>query len=142
MTFSISNMLRPEVYDHPVNDLRLIETHISWVILTGDYAYKIKKPVDFGFLDFSTLKKRKRYCEQELRLNRRLAPDLYLDIVAITGSANDLHISGDTEILEYAVKMAQFPQSHRHDPIQGHSANNQGVEPLYVDTTGQRIQTA
>ena len=115
MTFNISNMLRPGVYDHPVNDLRLIETHISWVILTGEYAYKIKKPVDFGFLDFSTLKKRKRYCEQELRLNRRLAPGLYLDIVTITGSIDDPHISGDAEIIEYAVKMAQFPQSAQLD---------------------------
>ena len=115
MTFNIVKMLRPEAYDHPVNDLRLIETHISWVILTGEYAYKIKKPVDFGFLDFSTLKKRKRYCEQELRLNRRLAPGLYLDIVSITGSIDDPHISGDAEILEYAVKMAQFPQSAQLD---------------------------
>ncbi len=115
MTFKISNMLRPDVYDHPVTDIRLIETHISWVILTGEYAYKIKKPVDFGFLDFSTLKKRQLYCEHELRLNRRLAADIYLDIVTINGSADEPHISGDGEVLEYAVKMAQFPQSAQLD---------------------------
>ena len=115
MTFKISNMLRPDVYDHPVTDIRLIETHISWVILTGEYAYKIKKPVDFGFLDFSTLIKRQRYCEHELRLNRRLAPDIYLDIVTINGSADEPHLSGDGEVLEFAVKMTQFPQSAQLD---------------------------
>ena len=66
MTFDIENMLKPEVYDHTANNIELIETHISWVILTGDFAYKIKKPVNFGFLDFSTLDKRKQFCEQEL----------------------------------------------------------------------------
>ena len=115
MMFNILNMLRPEVYDHPVTDIRLIETHISWVLLTGEYAYKIKKPVDFGFLDFSTLEKRQRYCEHELRLNRRLAADIYLDIVTINGEADEPHLSGDGEILEFAVKMSQFPQSAQLD---------------------------
>jgi len=86
MTINISNMLKPEVYDHPAKNIELIETHISWVILTGDFAYKIKKPVNFGFLDFSTLNKRQHYCEQELRLNRRLAPTIYLDVVSICGT--------------------------------------------------------
>ena len=62
----------------------MVETHISFIVLTGDFAYKIKKPVDLGFLDFSTLEKRKYYCEQELILNRRTAPDIYLDVVAVT----------------------------------------------------------
>ena len=73
MSFDISKMLSPEVYDHPVKTIELIETHISWVVLTGDFAYKIKKPVNFDFLDFSTLEKRHIFCEQELRLNSRLA---------------------------------------------------------------------
>ena len=84
MTFDISSMLNPEVYDHPVNNIELIETHISWVLLTGSFAYKIKKPVDFGFLDFSTLEKRHNYCEAGLILNRRLAPDIYLEVVPIS----------------------------------------------------------
>ena len=63
-------------FGHPLRDLRVLETHISWVILTGDYAYKIKKPVNFGFLDFSTLDKRLFYCREELRLNRRFAPQI------------------------------------------------------------------
>ena len=115
MTFNIKNMLKPEVYDHPVNDIQLIETHISWVILTGSYAYKIKKPVDFGFLDFSTLEKRLDCCRQELRLNRRLAPAIYIDVVAITGTFDKPVISGDGAPLEYAVKMTQFPQSAQLD---------------------------
>ena len=82
----IQALQNPALYDHPVQDFRVIETHISHVLLTGDYAYKIKKPVDFGFLDFSSLARRKHFCEEELRLNRRLADNLYLDVVAITGT--------------------------------------------------------
>jgi aminoglycoside phosphotransferase family enzyme/predicted kinase len=115
MTLNIANMLRPEVFDHPVKNIELIETHISAVILTGDYVYKIKKPVDFGFLDFSTLKKRHTCCLEELRLNRRMAPEIYLDVVAITGTPESPVIGGSGEVIEYAVKMAQFPQSAQLD---------------------------
>ena len=108
-------MLDPGVYDHPVKDVELIETHISWVLLTGDYAYKIKKPVDFGFLDFSTLEKRRHCCEQELRLNSRLAASVYLDVVPVTGSPDRPVISGEGDAFEYAVKMRQFPQSAQLD---------------------------
>jgi len=115
MAFNITSMLKPAVYNHPVNNIELIETHISWVILTGEFAYKIKKPVNFGFLDFSTLEKRKQFCEQELALNSRLAPEIYLDVVAINGTRNKPCISGSGETFEYAVKMAQFPQSAQLD---------------------------
>ncbi|NOQ87367.1 MAG: phosphotransferase, partial [Gammaproteobacteria bacterium] len=115
MTFNIANMLKPEVYDHPAKNIELIETHISWVILTGEFAYKIKKPVDFGFLNFSTIEKRHNFCEQELRLNRRLAPALYLDVVPITGTPDKPRISGSGSVFEYAVKMTQFPQSAQLD---------------------------
>jgi len=115
MNFNISNMLKAEVYDHPVKQIELIETHISWVVLTGDFAYKIKKSVNFGFLDFSTLEKRRSCCEQEVQLNRRLAAELYLDVVAITGTQNNPVISGSGEAVEYAVKMKQFPQSAQLD---------------------------
>ena len=97
MTFDITNMLKPEVYAHPTNNIELIETHISWVVLTGDFAYKIKKPVNFGFLDFSTLEKRKYYCEQELHLNRRLAAAIYLEVVAITGSTDECEVEFGTQ---------------------------------------------
>ena len=100
----------PGLYRHPVGTISTIETHISWVILTGVYAYKIKKPIDFGFIDFSTLDKRKYYCDEELRLNRRYAPDLYLETVEIRGSHSQPEFNGEGEIIEYAVKMREFSQ--------------------------------
>jgi len=118
MKIKISKLLNPDVYNHPVSKIELIETHISWVILTGDFAYKIKKPVNLGFLDFSILEKRHEYCEQEVRLNRRLAPDLYLGVVSILGTTDKPIISENTDsksIFEYAVKLVQFPQSAQLD---------------------------
>jgi uncharacterized protein len=110
----------PARYPHPVASVTLLETHISYVLLTGRYAYKIKKPVDFGFLDFSSLEKRRRFCAEELRLNRRLAPQLYLAVVPIAGTTHEPRIGDDDvpvgaiaaiEAIEYAVKMVEFPQS-------------------------------
>lgn len=90
--------------------IKLVETHISYVFLTGEFAYKLKKAVNFGFLDFSHLGKRRYYCQEELRLNRRLAPGLYLDVVAITGKIDAPVIGGEGPVLEYAVKMREFAQ--------------------------------
>lgn len=104
----IQGLLQPRAYSHPVTSIELIETHISWVFLTGDFAYKIKKPVNLGFLDFSTLKRRQFYCNEELRLNRRLAPDEYLDVVAIGGTPERPHVEATGLTLEYALKMRQF----------------------------------
>ena len=115
MKINIKNMLHPEVYDHQVKDIELIETHISWVILTGDFVYKIKKPVNFGFLDFSTLEKRHTYCTEELSLNRRMASGIYLDVVAISGTPEKPLINSTGKIFEYAVKMSQFSQSAQLD---------------------------
>ena len=106
----ITSLLKPEVYPHPVESLELIETHISWVILTGAYAYKIKKSLKLNFLDFSTLRQRQYYCEEELRLNRRLAPQLYIEVVPICGSAMSPEIGGEGRAIEYALKMHQFLQ--------------------------------
>ncbi|TBW49672.1 hypothetical protein EZI54_19315 [Marinobacter halodurans] len=108
----------PARYDHPVDEFKVLETHISWVILTGPYAYKIKKPMDFGFLDFSSLDRRRHFCEEEIRLNRRLAPDLYEAVVPITGSADDPALGGDGEPFEYAIRMRQFDQANLLDAIQ------------------------
>src|SRR5687768_11843458 len=77
------SLLDPTCYPHAVDEVELHETHISWVFLAGPYAYKVKKPVALGFLDFSTLEARRRYCEEELALNRRFAPGLYLEVVEI-----------------------------------------------------------
>lgn len=109
----IKNLLSSRAYNHPTLQLGLIETHVSWVILTGKYAYKIKKPVDFGFLDFSTLKKRKYFCEEELRLGQLFAPEIYLAVVPITGTIEQPKVNGDTgPILEYAIKMCEFSQDN------------------------------
>jgi aminoglycoside phosphotransferase family enzyme/predicted kinase len=107
----IQGLLRPDVYSHETDSIRLVETHCAWVILTGQYVYKIKKPVNFGFLDYSTLEKRHYYCEEEVRLNRRFAPDIYLDVVTITGTPACPQPGGDGEVLDYAVRMRQFPDN-------------------------------
>jgi len=107
----IQALLKPTSYPHPVDRIDLIETHISWVLLTGQYAYKIKKPVNFGFVDFTTLEKRRYYCEREITLNKRLAPEIYLSVTKITGTVAAPSLSQEGEALEYAVKMLQFSQS-------------------------------
>ncbi|MGB3787029.1 MAG: hypothetical protein WA949_03395 [Phormidesmis sp.] len=111
----IQQMLTPNFYAHPVAEpIQLMQTHVSYVLLTGERVYKLKKPVNFGFLDYSTLEKRKHFCEEELRLNQRGAGSLYLEVVAITESADGaskVEINGNGEPVEYAVKMRQFPQS-------------------------------
>lgn len=106
----IQHMCQPGFYPHPVVEpIRLLQTHVSYVLLTGDYAYKVKKPVNFGFLDYSTLEKRQHFCQAELRLNQRGAGALYLEVVAIAQTGDTYQIGGDTPV-EYAVKMVQFPQ--------------------------------
>ncbi|NNK38927.1 MAG: AAA family ATPase [Xanthomonadales bacterium] len=105
-----AGLLEPSAYPHPVGEVQLVETHISWVFLTGDFAYKVKKPVKLGFLDFSTLERRRHFCEEELRINRRTAPELYIGVVPI-GTVSDRPRIDETPAIEYAVKMRQF--SHR-----------------------------
>ena len=95
----------------------LIETHISTIILCGDFVYKLKKPVDFGFLDYSTLKKRHKYALEELRINQAFAPRLYLGVVPITGTIETPLINGGGRVLDYAVKMRRFDQSEQLDNI-------------------------
>ncbi len=107
----IKALQHPEVWPHPATEVEVLETHISYVILVGDFAYKIKKPVDLGFLDFSTLDLRQQFCQQELRLNKRLAPDLYLDVITITGTSANPEIGGSGPVLEYAVRMQRFPSN-------------------------------
>ena len=110
----IRRLQNEDAFPHPVSQFRLVETHISWVLLTGEFAYKIKKPVVLGFLDFSTLEKRAFYCREELRVNRRTAPDLYLDIVPIGTTLNGVKIGAEPAI-EYALKMRQFSHDARLD---------------------------
>ena len=115
MSSLIDDLLKPGAYPHPVAELRLVETHISWVILTGEVAYKIKKPVDFGFLDFSSIDKRKACCDAELVLNRRFGSDIYLDVVPIAHGDGGARIGGPGAAIDWAVKMRQFPDDAQMD---------------------------
>jgi aminoglycoside phosphotransferase family enzyme len=102
-------LLKPVAYDEDPGRIELVQTHISFVFLTKRFVYKVKKAVDFGFLDFTTLEKRRFFCEKELELNRRLCGDMYLEVVPINKS-NTVKIKGRGETVEYAVKMKRMPQ--------------------------------
>jgi len=107
----IQALLVSQAYPHPAPNVTLVQTHISWVLLAGDFAYKIKKPVKLPFLDFSTLALRQRYCEDELRLNRRFAPDLYLGVVGLYNTPHAPQFDGTGPPIEYAVKMRRFDEA-------------------------------
>src|SRR5665647_325828 len=105
----VEAMLTPEAYSQDPGKIELIQTHISFVFLTKNFVYKIKKAVNFGFLDFSTLDKRHLFCEKELELNKRLCPEIYLEVVPIKKS-RIIKIDGEGETIEYALKMKRLPQ--------------------------------
>ena len=106
----VEQMSRPDFYSHRPQKVEVVQTHISYVFIAGEHVYKVKKPVNFGFLDFTTLEKRKFYCEEELRLNKRLAPAIYLDVVPIGYDvAGRLTLGGTSDIVEYAVFMKKLP---------------------------------
>ena len=113
----IQALLEPQRYPDAVRQVELVQTHISWVLLAGDFAYKIKKPLKLSFLDFSTLAHRQRCCLDELRLNRRFAPDLYLDVLGIFNTPQDPHWRGAGAPIEYAVKMRRFDEAARLDRV-------------------------
>lgn len=113
----IQALLDAQRYPDAVARVDLVQTHISWVLLAGEFAYKIKKPVRLAFLDFSTLAQRLRYCNDELRLNRRFAPDIYLDVVGIFNTAQDPRFEGSGPPIEYAVKMRRFDDAARLDRV-------------------------
>jgi len=109
----LQSLSDPQFYPHPCDDpIQLIQTHISAVFLTGDFAYKLKKSVDFGFLDFSTLAKRHHFLDRELALNQPVAPELYLGVLPITADQGRLSLEGKGEIVDYVLKMRQFPQKN------------------------------
>src|SRR5215213_8019671 len=103
-------LLRPAAYAHPVDDVELHETHISWVVLAGPYAYKVKKPVALGFLDFSGVEHRASACADEVRLNRRLCPDVYLGVTWLVERDGDLFVGGAGHRLEPIVQMRRLPE--------------------------------
>lgn len=131
----ITALQNPALFPHPVEAFHVIETHISWVLLTGPYAYKIKKPVNFGFLDFTSLEARKHFCEEERRLNQRLTSDLYLEVLPLTGSLEAPQLGGDGPVVEYLLKMRQFPQTQLLDAIQARGELNAG----HIEALAQQI---
>jgi len=107
----VASMTRPSFYHHRPDTVDLIQTHISFIFIAGDLVYKVKKPVDFGFLDFTTLEKRKYYCEQEVLLNRRFAPDVYVGVSEITENGEGILLpDGEGSVIEYAVTMKRIPE--------------------------------
>ncbi|MDZ4164688.1 MAG: AAA family ATPase [Smithellaceae bacterium] len=128
-------MLEPSFYPHRPDQVELIQTHVSYIFIAGDYVYKVKKDVNFGFLDFTSLDKRKWYCQEELRLNRRLAPDTYLSVVAINmDEQGRLSHGGSGETVEYAVKMKRLPADRMLKTVL-----KGGVDPSLMDELGKRI---
>ncbi len=113
----IEALQSPACYPHAVDRVEHVETHISHLLLAGDCVYKIKKPLDLGFLDFSTLERRRFYCEEELRLNTRLAPQIYEAVVAIGGSADAPVFDGGGDAFEYAVRMKRFDREQELDKL-------------------------
>jgi aminoglycoside phosphotransferase family enzyme len=112
----IQGLLNPKAYPNPAPKVELVQTQISYVLLAGEYVYKIKKPVDMGFLDYTTLEKRLNLCNKEVELNQRLAKDVYLGVVPIT-KEKDFVIGGKGEAIEYAVKMRRLPQDKMMDVL-------------------------
>jgi hypothetical protein len=149
----VAGLLDPSVYPHPVDRVELIETHISWVLLAGERVYKLKKPVNLGFLDFTTLARRRRFCHEEVRLNRRLTTDVYLDVVAITGRAAAPRLGGAdraiefteraaaerpggaTRAIEFAVVMRRLPAERMLDRLVAQDA----AEPELLDDIGRAV---
>src|SRR3989304_8385481 len=106
----VEALQKPDAYDERITKIELVQTHISFVFLTDHFVYKVKKPVDFGFLDFTTLEKRRFYCEEEIRRNRPLCGDMNIGVVAVKrDEEGNIKVEGTGETVEYAVKMKRMP---------------------------------
>jgi len=115
----VQALLDPKIYPDKPQKVELGQTQMSFVFIAGDYVYKIKKPVNLGYLDYTTLEKRRFYCQRELELNQRLCPDVYLNVIPITRDGNTIILEGESEAIEYAVKMRRLPQEAMMDMLLG-----------------------
>ncbi|AEA33554.1 AAA family ATPase [Hippea maritima] len=113
----------------------MVETHISWVLLGNELVYKIKKPVDFGFLDYTTIEKRLKFCQKEIELNKRLAEEIYLGVSMITDKNGDISIDGDGEVIDYAVKMKRMPQGRMMDVL----LDENRINSKHIDVLARKI---
>jgi uncharacterized protein len=128
-------LLEPQAYPHPVAEVLLIETHISWVLLAGEFAYKIKRPVRYAFIDLRDPARRKFLCEEEFRLNSRFAPGLYLEVSRITSDVDRARIGGQGPALEYAVRMRRFDRDDTLDRL----LERWRVEPGELEAFGRQL---
>ena len=131
----VQALLEPKAYPDKPQRVELVQTQMSFVFLTDDYVYKVKKPVNLGYLDYTTLDKRQFFCQQETELNRRLCPDVYLGVVPITREKKGIFIERQGEVIEYAVKMRRLPQEAMMDVL---LANNQ-VSPEIVSGIARKL---
>jgi hypothetical protein len=129
---ALAGLLAARAYPHAVRGIELIETHMSWVLLTGEYAYKIKRPVHYPFVDMRSAAVRARLCEEELRLNRRFAPELYLGVCAICEVDGQAVIDGTGPLIEHAVRMRQFDRAQELDAL----LRAGSVEPAELEAFG------
>ena len=113
----LKSLLKPEAYPEPTTSVELVQTHVSWIFLTDDHAYKIKKPVDFGFLNFSTIDRRRFYCNEEIKFNSRLCPDIYEGVVELRETTVGAAFLGDGPVIDYAVKMKRLPAESMLDRL-------------------------
>jgi len=113
----VQALLDPKIYPHSPQSVQMVQTQMSILFLTGHYVYKIKKPVDLGYLDYTTLEKRKFFCDRELNLNRRLSPHVYLEVVPIVQQKDRIVLGGEGQLIEYAVKMRQLPAERMMDVL-------------------------
>jgi len=131
----VEGLLKSGSYPHKPAEVKLVQTQMSFIFLAGDYVYKVKKPVNLGYLDYTTLSKRRLFCRREVELNRRLCPDVYLEVVAITRDREGVHIGGKGRAVEYAVRMRHLPQERMMDVL---LAGNR-VTPEMVTRVAQKL---
>ena len=131
----VQALLEVKAYPETPQGVEMVQTQMSFVFLTDDYVYKVKKPVNLGYLDYTTLDKRHFYCQREVELNQRLCPEVYLGVVPITQDKGNILIEGQGKIIEYAVKMRRLPQEAMMDVL---LASNR-VSPEMVISVAQKL---
>lgn len=134
-TRQLVERLRDRLASAGAQDVQLIETHLSWLLLAGSHAWKFKKPLRLDFVDFGTLEKRRTACAEELRINRRSAPELYLDVVPVTGTADAPRLAGTGQAIEWAVHMRRFPQ----DALLSNRAARGELAPAQIDALAREL---
>ncbi len=131
----LAALASPRAYPHPVDSVEIVETHISWVLLAGEFAYKIKRPVCYSFVDLREPARRKHLCEEEVRLNRRFAPELYVDVCEVVSVAGQARIGGEGTVLEHAVRMRRFRRDEELDRL----LDSRRVAPSELEAFGREL---